>query len=237
MSRPVIYGFAPAFGFETSGPFTLKLLTWCRLNGIDYTFRVENNAAKGPHGKSPWAEIDGQLVADSDVIISALAEPRGLSPHAVDTPEAAAGRAWKMAIEEGMHQIYEHELIMREDGAAWFRSMLAEQLPAPVSALLYRVLRRKLARQLHARGMIRLGDAQMAAQGQNLFDALEVWLSAQPFVDGDAPGLGDASVYGMLAPMLRWPMRGPVAVHARGLTALRDWEARIAARCGYAAAG
>ena len=34
MTPATIYGFSPAFGLPTSGPFALKLLCWCALNGV-----------------------------------------------------------------------------------------------------------------------------------------------------------------------------------------------------------
>ncbi|MGM0585709.1 MAG: glutathione S-transferase family protein, partial [Pseudomonadota bacterium] len=65
MSAPVtVYGFAPAWGLPSTGPFTIKLLGWLALAGVPHRFEVENNPGRGPLGKSPWAVIDGETVGD-----------------------------------------------------------------------------------------------------------------------------------------------------------------------------
>ncbi|MGX9855418.1 hypothetical protein ACR03S_08280 [Limimaricola variabilis] len=235
MTPATIYGFAPAFGLPTSGPFTLKLLAWCRLNGVPFEFKVENNPGKGPLKKSPWAEIDGETVADSDAIIARLTARHDVPPPAIDTAPAAAGRAWKMAAEEGLHQIYEHELIMLPEGSAWFRDFLRADMPAPIAALAHAAFRRSLGRQFHARGMTRLGPEGIAARGRDLLDALDLWLGVHDFIEGPAPGIADATLYGMLAPMRRWSMQTPVARHARGLPAIAAWDEELTRRCGFAA--
>lgn len=236
MTPATIYGFSPAFGLPTSGPFALKLLCWCALNGVPYEFAVENNPAKGPLKKSPWAVIDGETVADSDAIIALLARRHGIPPPVADTAPAAAGRGWKMAAEEGLHQIFEWELIMLPEGSAWFRELLRSEMSAPLAALVHRMSRRSLGRQLHARGLVRLGPEKIAARGRDLLDALDLWLGVHDFVEGPAPGIADATMYGMLAPMLGWPMDTPVARHAKTLPAIGAWSDTIARRCGFAPA-
>jgi glutathione S-transferase len=91
-----VFIFAPDWGLPTVGPFALKLLAWLELAGLPYEQVFEANPRKGPKGKNPWIELDGERIGDSEVIIDLLRKR-----HAIDlddglTPEQVAiGHAWR----------------------------------------------------------------------------------------------------------------------------------------------
>jgi hypothetical protein len=43
--------------------------------------------------------------------------------------------------------------------------------------------------------------------------------------------MADTAVFGLLAPMVYWPMETPVAAHARGLPAVKAYCDRMRERC------
>jgi len=74
-----VFTFAPDWGLPTVGPFALKLLAWLELAGIPYEQVVEGNPRKGPKGKNPWIELDGERIGDSEIIIDLLKARHGVN--------------------------------------------------------------------------------------------------------------------------------------------------------------
>ena len=62
-----VFTFSPAWGLPSSGPFALKLLKWLELAGVEFEQVVEDLPNKGPKGKNPWVEIDGQRIGDTEI--------------------------------------------------------------------------------------------------------------------------------------------------------------------------
>ena len=79
MSELRVFTFGPDWGLPTVGPFALKLLAWLKLAGIPYEQVIEANPRKGPKGKNPWIELDGERIGDSEVVIDLLSRRYGVS--------------------------------------------------------------------------------------------------------------------------------------------------------------
>jgi len=231
MAELRVFTFSPAWGLPSAGPFALKLLAWLGANGIAHEQVIENRPAKGPLGKSPWIEIAGRRIGDSEAIVAELAARHGLArPAPGDGPEAAAAHAFRTAFEEHFHQVLEWELFLHPAGAAGMRALLRAELPAFAVALAFPLMRRGFARQLHARGIARLAPERIAEAGRRDLDALEAHLAGRAFLNGTAPDLDDFAVWGQVAPLLAWPMPTAVAGHARTLARVSDWAGRVRRR-------
>lgn len=233
MSPLEVYTFSPRWGLPTTGPFALKLLAWLNEAGIDYVQRFEDRPGKGPLGKSPWIEHDGQRLGDSDAIIAHLAKLHDLpDPFAVPDGEKALRLALKLAFEERFHQILEWELFVHPAGAAEVRAIVREALPPPVDRLISAGMIRHFTRQLHARGIGRLPPQAIADEGERLLDMVDALLgSGTAWLSGaDAPDIVDFAAWGQLAPMLSWPMQTPVAMAAKARPALMRWHEAMLAR-------
>ncbi len=232
MSDLTVYTFSPAWGLPSSGPFALKLLAWLNLNAIRYAQVIENNAAKGPQGKSPWIEDASGRLGDSDAIIDRLSD--GIEDRAA--PGGSAGdRALahfvKTAFEERFHQILEYELMVHPAGVAGFTDLVRAEAPR-LGGVISALARRHFRRQLHARGLTRRTADRIEALGRADIDALETLLSERPFLGGDGPCRADLSVFGQVAPMLNWPMQTPVAGYAKGRPGIARWHAAVRETCG-----
>src|SRR5688572_20325368 len=122
--------FSPSWGLPAGGPFDLKLLAWLRLADIPYEQAFEDNPRKAPKGKSPWIELDGQKIGDSEIIINLLGKRYGVDLDAGLTPEQnGIGHAWRRTFEEHFHQVLEWELIIHPAGAAYMKAAIAKQAP------------------------------------------------------------------------------------------------------------
>lgn len=232
MSRLRVFTFSPEWGLPTTGPFALKLLAWLQVAGLDWDQVVENNPAKGPLGKNPWVEVDGEVIGDSEAIIAALAQRSGFDIDAGLT-EAQRGSAllWRRTFEEHFHQIVEWELFVHPEGAAFIDAVVAKMAPPVVRDIVSSRIKKGFARQLHARGIARHPAETIAAKGCADIDALATHLAERPYLVTDAPCMADLAVFGQVAPMVRWPMETPVARYAKSQRPVVDFVERLRSRC------
>lgn len=227
-----VFTFSPDWGLPSTGPFALKLLAWLRLAGIPYEQVLEDNPHKGPKKKNPWVELDGELIGDTEVIIEALKQRYGVDPDGGLTSEQKAlGHAWQRAFEEHFHQVLEWELFESPEGASYMRTYFASKMPPLVGPLAFLMMQRHFRKQLFARGIARHSPRTIEAKGRADIDALAAFLGDRPFLVAESASSYDAAVFGQLAPMVYWPMRTPVATHARSVMQIAAYCDRIRERC------
>ena len=233
-----VFTFAPDWGLPTVGPFALKLLAWLELAGIPYEQVVEGNPRKGPKGKNPWIELDGEPIGDSEIIIDLLKARHGVNLDEGLTPQQLAlGHSWRRTFEEHFHQVLEWELFFHPAGETWMRASFASQVPALLARPLFFMMRSQFGRQLYARGIARHPPEVIAQKGRADLDALEVFLADKRFLLSDRPASPDTAVFGLVAPMVYWPMETPVAAHARSLPRVRAYCERMREHCFGGRAG
>ena len=219
-------------GLPAGGPFDLKLLAWLNLAGIPYEHAFQDDTRKAPKGKNPWIELDGERIGDTEIIIGLLAERFGVDLDAgLSAEERAVGHAWRRAFEEHFHQVLEWELIVHPAGAAFMKKGTEASLPPVLGTLVFRMMRRGMARQLHARGLGRHAPDVIERKGRDDLDALSAFLGERQFLVADRPVTADAAVFGLLAPMIYWPMATPVAQYVRTVPNLRAYCDRMKDRC------
>lgn len=224
--------FRPDWGLPAAGPFDLKLLAWLRLAGIPYEQRYQDDARKGPKGKSPWIEFDAERIGDTEIIIETLGRRFGIDLDAgLSDEQLAIGHAWRRSFEEHFHQVLEWELLIHPAGARYMRASLAKSLPPVARTLVWTMISRHMGKQLHARGIARHAPEVIEAKGRADLDALAAFLGDRAFLLTDRPTMLDCAVFGLTAPMLYWPMETPVAVHARSLPAVAGYCGRMRDRC------
>lgn len=229
MGPVIVYTFSPDWGLPTGGPFALKLLKWLEVAGVPFEQRIENNPAKGPKGKNPWIEIDGERIGDSEIIIETLAKRTGFDIDSGLSPEQRAlSHAVRRMLEEHFHQVFEWELFVHPAGAAWVRELAGTIVPKPLAGTAATLFGGRFRRQLHARGIARHSDDVIAAKGRADVEAFEALLSGKPFLAGDRVSMADVAAYGLLMPMARWPMHTPVANYIKGRPALVAYLDRLA---------
>jgi glutathione S-transferase len=208
--KPVqVVGMRPVWGLQSPSPFCLKLETWLRMAGIPYTPLSLDKPPQSKTGKVPYILLDnGATLADSNVIIRTLARERGIDLGLGRTPE-------EQARDHAILRLAEESLYF---AAVWERWMLPAcwpitrdgyfgSLPGPLRTLFAGLVRRKIKAVLHGQGVLRYEPDEIAARGAADIRALSALLGQQAFFQGDQAGVGDASVYGLLANLLGFPER------------------------------
>jgi glutathione S-transferase len=227
-----VFAFSPLWGLPSAGPFALKLLAWLNLAGIPYEQINEDNPRKGPKGKNPWIELDGERIGDSELIIEHLSRRYGVDLDAgLSDEQKAVGLAWRRMFEEHFHQVLEWELLVHPAGASFMQQSLGSKMSPVLGPVLFKALQSHMRKQLYARGIGRHPPEVIAVKGRADIDALAHFLLDRGFLVAERPCTADASVFGLLAPMLYWPMQTPVASHIKSLSAIVAYCDRMRQRC------
>ena len=58
----------PAFGLRNVSPFCLKVEMALTHLGLEFDYETEQDPRKAPKGKLPYLLIDGERIADSELI-------------------------------------------------------------------------------------------------------------------------------------------------------------------------
>lgn len=225
-----VFCFSPAWGLPTSGPFALKLLGCLRMAGIAHVLVHEDNARKGPKGKSPWIEDGPVRLGDTTLILEHLASQYGVDLEDGATAlERARELALRRMLEEHTHQIVEHELFVDEVG--WpIGQQVFSSLPPVVRTLVPALVRALIRRQLHARGLGRHSPSHIARMGIADVDAVAGSLGDALFLGGPSPRTVDATAFGMLGVLAFAPLQTPVASYLRRNQPLMEYLQRLRQR-------
>lgn len=227
-----VFTFGPDWGLPSAGPFAIKLLAWLELAGISYEQVIEDNPRKGPRGKNPWIVLDGERIGDTEIIIELLSRRYEIDLDAgLDNEQKAIGLAWRRTFEEHFHQVLGWELFEHPAGATYMRESLTSKISPIIGPVVFAMLRFHFRRQLYARGVARHTPKVIEAKGRADVNALAVLLRDRPFLLGDRPSTADSAVFGMLAPMIYWPMQTPVASYAKSVRTIMDYCTRMRQRC------
>lgn len=224
-----VFVFPGQFGLPTLGPFALKLEAWLRVMSIEYTQVVEPNPAKGPKGKNPWIEYGDVRMGDTELIIAHLEGVLGRRMddwHSLE--EAAVALATRRMIEEHLHQVFEYELMIMDEGWQYIVPGF-NIVPFPLRNFVSQHFRKKFRKQLFARGILRHTPDIITAKGRADLDALSQILGDKPWLLGDKPSTVDMSMYGMVAPMIFSPIQTPVMQHARSVKNIVEFCERVRA--------
>jgi glutathione S-transferase len=232
-SRIRVYTFSALWEkLPAGGPFDLKLLSWLSLAGIPYEQVFQDDTRKGPKRKNPWVELDGVPIGDTEIIIDLLSRQFDVDLDEGLTPEQKAiGHAWRRGFEEHFHQVLEWELFVHPAGAAFIKAGMEKTMPPVIGRIVFKMMQRQMRLQLYARGIARHAPEMIEQKGRADIDALSAFLGDKPFLLTDRPVLADTAVFGLLAPMVYWPMATPVAQYARNVPNIMAYCDRMRTHC------
>lgn len=224
---------APSGGWSlpSLSPFCVKLETWLRMAGLDYT-RVSANPNEAPKGKVPYVTLpDGTKMGDSQLIIDHLTAAHGLQVGAPLSPEQAAiGHAVRRMLEEGTYWCVVHDRWITAAGWAAYRPKFGALLPAAIRWAALPMIRGTVRRQLRAQGTGRHTPDEIARLACTDIDAVAGVMGHRDYLLGPQPSAVDAIVYAALASILDFPVDTAARDHLQAQPTLVAYTARMRAR-------
>ncbi|WP_437326461.1 glutathione S-transferase family protein [Sorangium sp. So ce381] len=209
-----LYQAPAAWGVPNISPFCLKLETWLRMVGLPYEVRSAD-PRRAPKGKIPYVDIDGCTMGDSQLIIEHLERVHGDKLDAHLTAEARArGHVIRRMLEEAFYWMVVFVRWSEPEGWAAYRPIFLPLMPPVIGGVVVELLRKRMTGMLRAQGTGRHRREEIYAQGKADLDAIATLLGDQPFMLGTEPNSVDATVYALLASVLRFPVDSPLKRHA-----------------------
>ncbi len=226
-----LFQFPAAFGLPNASPFCMKVETYLRMAGVDYTSRYGMYQLRAPKKKLPYIEDGGHVVADSHHIIDYLKSTRGDPLDAALTvAQRAQGTAILRLLEDSMYWALLYARWIDDAGWPLTRRAFFGGLPAPLAWFVPSLARRSIAQQLHAQGTGRHQPEEIYASGSADISALSLLLGEQAYFLGDQPSSVDAAAYAFLANILDVPLDMPLRQAARSHANLVAYCARMRTR-------
>jgi glutathione S-transferase len=227
-----LYQLPAMDGAPSLSPFCLKVATYMRLADIPYESIVTLDAAPGPKGKLPFIEEDGARIGDSYFIIEYLARTRGTSLDAALTPvERSIGLAVSRMLDEHLYWAIVSSRWFHPAHSKRMLDLFLGGLPAEQRAAIEPVVLDALRNAMHAHGIGRHTDHEIAARATQDLVAVATLLGEKPFMFGERPTSIDACVYAFVANVTDVDMDTALQRAALAHPALGEHAKRMRARC------
>ncbi|MEM1230688.1 MAG: glutathione S-transferase family protein [Pseudomonadota bacterium] len=202
MSEPQItlYTLGDAFGMQNVSPFCFKaelLLTHLQL---PFDLQVEKDPRKAPKGKMPYAIINGEQIADSELICRRLDElTQGRVYGGLTPAQAAYGLSLTRLAEEHLYWILVASRWLDDD---WWPNVVDGFfgiVPAPFRGLAARGARKSMRQTYDLQGLGRHTLAEQEAFARSDLQALQDAVGDGPFLFGETPCVHDFAVAAILS--------------------------------------
>jgi len=195
---------SPPIGMNPSPP-CLKLETFLRIANLPYEEVPGDHLGTAPKNKCPYIELNGQVVADSEMVIEHLKatfDSARIDSH-LSTEEKAVSVAFTRMIDEHLYWCIVHFRWIYPDGAQILRESIFKKVPGLIRGLVFRYVQSLLTKQLHSAGMGRHSESEIVQFGASDLKALADYLGNKKFFFGDKPSSLDAAAFGCLYNIMR----------------------------------
>jgi glutathione S-transferase len=224
-----LYKFAPQFEMRDASPFALKLETYLRLAGLDYTVNEVMDPSKAPKAKIPYIVDGDKTIADSSLCISYLkatyGDPLGAG---LSSEQHAIGHAVKTMLEERTYWVVVNNRWMDTENQKLIKSAWFGAIPAPIRGFIFGKIIKDMKKGMYAHGIGRHTAAEIMAFGVKDIQAFEAVLGKKAYLLGDNPSEYDASGYGFLANIMAKPFPTPMSEYIAGSKTLSAYIERVA---------
>ncbi len=225
-----LYQFARTWGIPNLSVFCVKVETYLRMNKLPHEI-VETLPLKGPRGKLPYLEDEGNKLSDSRLIVNYLKEKYGDTDKTLLTPEQQGlAKAYQRLLEEHLYWI---GMVTRwnytEENWQTNKQAIFGGLPPIAHDLAAATYRVKIKSQIKGHGIGRLTHEEMFELGKEDIDSLADFLGSKAYFMGKQATSLDACAYGVLVNTLGCPFPSPLRDHALSKQNLLDYCKRMQA--------
>lgn len=206
-----LYQFPPVWDLPNASPFCMKVENYLRMSGLDYDVKYVRDPRKAPKGKLPFIKIDGQVIADSGIIVDHL---RQKTQDLLDKHLTVEQKALGLLIENTFAEhLYWLLVYMRwQDDRGWkqIQKVYFSHLKGLKKYIIPGFVRKHTLNQLFSQGLGRHTREEVIAMGYKTLDALAVILGDKKYFMGDEPTSVDATAFAFLANFLYSPLDDPL---------------------------
>ena len=195
-----LYTFPETFGLRNVSPFCLKVEMALEHLGLEYTIVEEKDPRKSPKGKLPYIVLEGEKIADSEIILEHLdAQHGGKLYGELSDEEYARGYAFTRLAEDHLYWLMVASRWLDDE---WFPNVVAEFfdfVPWPIRTLASNGARKQVLKTLDLHGLGRHNLDEQADFARRDLRTLSRALSTHPYIAGDSLTAFDFAVASLLA--------------------------------------
>jgi glutathione S-transferase len=228
-----LYTFPEAFGLRNVSPFCLKVemtLTWLEM---DFEIVLQSDPRKSPKGKLPYLVAEGEVIADSELILEYLDKRTDGGLYGQLSPsEYAIGMAWTRLAEDHLYWIMVASRWLDDNWFAHVQRGFFGGLPPVIGPVVAKVARKQIRQTYHLQGLGRHNLDEQAGFARRDLEALAGALHGRHYLVGDRLTVFDFGVASLLAGLYdnepaTWLT--DIAVH---YSSVQDYAERIQAEVG-----
>lgn len=206
-----LYCFRRGPGLPDLSPFVVKTMMLLKLAGLDYA-EDRRGYGRAPKGKLPYIDDNGTIVADSTFIRWHIEESRGFDFDAnLNAEQRAIAWAVEKMCEDNLYWFIGRGRWLDDANFARGPAKLFDSVPAPLRPLIKALVRRKIAKSLHAQGLGRHSWPEAERLAIKDVEALATLIGDKTYLFGETPCGADATVFafvsGVLSPIWESPVR------------------------------
>jgi glutathione S-transferase len=214
-----LYTFGPNFGLHDPSPFVTKADLLLKFSGVPYCTRPAGLRG-APKGKLPYLDDDGVKIADSTFIRLHLEQKYGID---FDPQLSAAQKGFAWSVEKMLEDhLYWAALVHPRwmDDASFDKGprRFFDPVPALLRPFVANMVRGKVRKTLHAHGIGRHSNAEIATLANRGVDAVAGVLGNGSYLLGTHKCGADATAFafvsGILCPYFDSPQRTHAERHA-----------------------
>ena len=202
MSKPEIelYTLGGAFGMRSVSPFCLKLEMLLAHLELDHSLVIEPDPRKAPKGKMPWAKIDGEVFADSEIIIEVIDRRTDGLVYAGMTPqERAYGLGLVRLAEEHLYWLMAAARWLDDDWWPNVKRDFMKVIPAVIRTPISSLIRRRMKQTVMLQGLGAHTPEEQLGFARRDLAALQDAISESRFLFGDKISVFDMGIAAILA--------------------------------------
>tara|TARA_R110002072_G_scaffold46082_10_gene127997 strand:- start:27109 stop:27822 length:714 start_codon:yes stop_codon:yes gene_type:complete len=228
-----LYTLPPAFGLRNVSPFCLK--TEMALTFLKQPFELihEGDPRKAPKGKLPFMDIDGERIADSELILLKLDQCFNGGLYSELSPqELAIGRAFTRLAEEHLYWIMVASRWLEDD---WFPNVVQGffgELPGLIRSFIANSARSTVRKTYDLQGLGRHTKTEQAQFVRDDLAAISNQIEAERYITGSRLTVFDFNVASILVGLMDNTPATWTSVIARDYPVLREYVDRIQAEVG-----
>lgn len=209
-----LYQFTRCPTLPGISPFCLKVETWLRMNQVKYENVDHKLKFKSKKGQLPFVELNGEEIADSDIIIKQLSQTFGKDLDAGLTQEERnISHAFSSMLNNHTGWVarcwrYRHPGQFLKAAQMDVKRMLNSKLPRGVLQFFFKLAFKSNVQQTIGHGLGRHTTEEIIEFGKEDLKHISQFLGGKPFFFGTEPHLLDCVAFSHLCQFVYVPFGG-----------------------------
>ena len=189
-----------AFGMRNVSPFCLKAEMLLTSLDLPFTLSEEGDPRKAPKGKLPYLIVDGERLADSELIVEYLEmTTQGQVYAGLSERDKSYGLALSRLAEDHLYWIIVASRWLDDD---WWPNVVEGffgAVPKLIRPLIAAGARKQVVRTYHLHGLGRHTAEEQEGFAKRDLAALNAAIEGKTFLFGDTPNVFDFTIAAMMA--------------------------------------